>query len=550
MTQMIVDQDSGLHYIKGKFLGKGGFAECYEIINCKTNETVAAKIISKHLLMKDDLKEKISQEIAIHKTLDHKNIVKFRYYFEDDENIYILLELCENKSLVELQKEKKRITESQCRIIMRQIVDAVKYLHKNGIIHRDLKLSNVLLGENYEVKVSDFGLATLVDLVGDKKRAICGTPNYISPEMLSKKGHSYEVDAWSLGCIMYTLLVGSPPFETSSIEQTYSRIARNAYCLPTGLSSSAKNLITNLLNPDPSKRIKIKNIEKHEFFTNGIIVLCIFSALTTKLDNIDVNGNSIGVTDVLNLNKDWRLFDRYFKKLSSIESDLHSALTSSSSSSQLSSLTQLSSSSLRASFSPDVYCVDKWVDFTEKYGLSYELNNSVGLLFNDDTRLIFLKQTRTLVYMVDGKDGQTTTRTICNFVPNDLKKKFFILHYFMQYMRKHLSTAGLSNKSVEKKEMKSSSLVFVITWYRCESSIIFLLSNNSFQINFFSDHSKLIIDGKSWCYLLFHGQTKEIEISKLSSNKLDCQSDSSNFLAHKITYCKVLISKICSLDNY
>jgi polo-like kinase 1 len=106
-------------------------------------------------------------------------------------------------------------------------------MHKNKIIHRDLKLGNLFLSEKMEVKIGDFGLATKLDFEGERKRTVCGTPNYIAPEILeSKNGHSYEVDVWSLGVIIYTLLIGKPPFETSDVKSTYRRIRMNSYVFP------------------------------------------------------------------------------------------------------------------------------------------------------------------------------------------------------------------------------------------------------------------------------------------------------------------------------
>ena len=107
-----------------------------------------------------------------------------------------------------------------------QIVNALKYLHQHRVIHRDLKLGNLFINEKMEVKVGDFGLAAKIDFDGERKRTICGTPNYIAPEVLEgKTGHSYEVDIWSLGVIIYTLIIGKPPFETTDVKaiQRFSR---------------------------------------------------------------------------------------------------------------------------------------------------------------------------------------------------------------------------------------------------------------------------------------------------------------------------------------
>jgi len=106
----------------------------------------------------------------------------------------------------------------------------LKYLHEKRIIHRDLKLGNLLLGKSFDIKIADFGLAAKIDHDGEKRRTICGTPNYIAPEVLDKKiGHSYEVDIWSLGVICYTLLIGKPPFETNDTKLTYKKIMKGQF---------------------------------------------------------------------------------------------------------------------------------------------------------------------------------------------------------------------------------------------------------------------------------------------------------------------------------
>lgn len=152
-----------------------------------------------------------------------------------------------------------------------QIINALKYLHAHRIIHRDLKLGNLFLNEKMEIKLGDFGLATKLDFDGEKKRTICGTPNYIAPEVLEgKSGHSYEVDVWSLGVIIYTLIIGKPPFETSDVKTTYKRIRMNAYSFPDHIiiSDAARDLITQILNSDPKMRPTLDEIIGHEFLNH------------------------------------------------------------------------------------------------------------------------------------------------------------------------------------------------------------------------------------------------------------------------------------------
>jgi polo-like kinase 1 len=140
------------------------------------------------------------------------------------------------------------------------------------IIHRDLKLGNLFVTAKMQVKVGDFGLAAKLDYEDQKRRTVCGTPNYIAPEVLdSKIGHSFEVDIWSLGVILYTMLIGRPPFETTDVKLTYKRIKQGSYSFPENveISAQAKDLISRILRIEPKKRLSIDQILDHPFFHRG-----------------------------------------------------------------------------------------------------------------------------------------------------------------------------------------------------------------------------------------------------------------------------------------
>ena len=211
-------------------------------------------------------------EIKIHRSIKNQYVCQFQHFFEDSENVYILLELCSNQSMNELLKRRKRLHELEVQCYTVQIVQSLKYLHSHRIIHRDLKLGNLFLNDKMEIKLGDFGLATKLDFDGEKKRTICGTPNYIAPEVLEgKAGHSYEVDIWSLGVIIYTLIIGKPPFETTDVKATYRRIRQNNYSFPDhiSISNAAKDLIKAILNGDPKKRPNLEEIEAHAFLNHA-----------------------------------------------------------------------------------------------------------------------------------------------------------------------------------------------------------------------------------------------------------------------------------------
>ncbi|KAE9353754.1 putative serine/threonine-protein kinase [Phytophthora rubi] len=263
-------------YRKGKFLGKGGFARCYELKCEQTGKVYAGKVVAKSSLVKPKAKQKFTSEIKIHKSLHHPQVVQFEHFFEDSDNAYILLELCRNQSLSDLMRRRKRLSESEVRFYMRQLVDGLAYLHESLVIHRDLKLGNLFLTTDMRLKIGDFGLATRLDSPEDRKLTMCGTPNYIAPEILSGQrgdGHSFEVDIWSTGVVMYTLLVGRPPFETDDVKATYKRIRANQYDFPetAHVSRSAQSLVRGILRSDPGSRPSLDQILKHPFLAEEFV---------------------------------------------------------------------------------------------------------------------------------------------------------------------------------------------------------------------------------------------------------------------------------------
>jgi len=261
-------------YQKGRFLGKGGFAKCYEVQDMESKEIFAAKIVSKASVAKPRAHAKLKSEIAIHRDLSHDRIVKLYDYFEDSEHVYIMLEVCPNLTLNEFMRRRpaKRLSEPEAMFYIYDLVMALQYLHQRRVIHRDLKLGNLFLDDEMRLKVGDFGLAAQLEQHGEKRRTICGTPNYIAPEILEgKRGHSFEVDVWSLGVILYTMIVGRPPFETSDVKATYKRIRMNQYTFPdtVRISHQAKELISNILQTDPRSRPSLEEILNSSWFQSS-----------------------------------------------------------------------------------------------------------------------------------------------------------------------------------------------------------------------------------------------------------------------------------------
>ncbi|XP_060586967.1 serine/threonine-protein kinase PLK4-like isoform X2 [Ruditapes philippinarum] len=247
-------------------LGKGGFACVYRARAIKTGLEVAIKMIDKKLMKAAGMVMRVKKEVEIHSRLKHPSILELYNYFEDNNYVYLILEMCHNGELQRYLKSNCRVlAEDEARHFMRQILEGMLYLHSYGILHRDLTLANLLLTKDMDVKIADFGLATRLNGPEEKHFTMCGTPNYISPEVASRSAHGLEADVWSLGCMFYTFLVGTPPFDTDTVKTTLNRVIKGDFDLPNNLSPEAIDLIHQLLQKTPTKRIPLYDVMKHPF---------------------------------------------------------------------------------------------------------------------------------------------------------------------------------------------------------------------------------------------------------------------------------------------
>ncbi|CAE7229592.1 unnamed protein product [Rhizoctonia solani] len=274
---IIRDSIRSVAYTRVGFLGEGGFARVYEVLDARGGRH-AIKCVAKTSLKSKKSRTKLYAEIKLHRALQHPNIVGFEECFEDDDNVYMTLELCDVGSMMDMLRRRKRYTEPEARFFLIQVIGACHYMHSHQVIHRDLKLGNLFLDRDMNVKVGDFGLAALIEKPGERKKTICGTPNYIAPEVLfdTANGHSFEVDTWSIGVILqprYTLVVGKPPFQTKDVKTIYKRIRDNKYEFPPErpISPDVQNLISAILTPVPEERPSLIEILEHSFFTQGIV---------------------------------------------------------------------------------------------------------------------------------------------------------------------------------------------------------------------------------------------------------------------------------------
>jgi len=499
------DPKTNREYGVGRLLGKGGFARVHKFtpIHYRTTEDgrhkeirgadVAGKVVAKVLLTKSHQKEKMTQEIALHKSLQHENIVQFYTHFETDLFVIITLELCARRSLMELHKRRGKILEPEARFYMIQVQKGVLYLHNMRIVHRDLKLGNVFLDEKLVCKIGDFGLAAQMDMDGTQRRTMCGTPNYLAPEILQKKGHDYQVDIWSSGCMLFTLICGKPPFETNTLKETYNRIKTGHYRIPTHVSKEARTVIKKMLADDPQSRPSIADLINMSWFSLWTPTELPTSALSTepRFDedeenvNPDHNRQVSQKTNLATLHQQQALPNNQLiaaqshqRAMQTIEKIKHDQ--------QLKKNTRRLSSirpkkehdkdcygehlpnlirqlELLVNKRPDKYTnifmddaekpqlaplfwITKWVDFQEKYGFGYALSEGhYGVNFRDDERTVLNANGNNLMYInKNGIEHHYNKHNQDWPEERTLIKKIQLTDHFINYMRENLLTAGAS----------------------------------------------------------------------------------------------------------
>ncbi|CRH00829.1 SNF1-related protein kinase catalytic subunit alpha, putative [Plasmodium relictum] len=246
-------------------LGMGSFGKVHLGIHKKTKIKVAIKLINKKKLFDMNMEDKIRKETNIMLRLYHKNIVNFYEILDVYFYIIFAFEYVENGELFDYVVHKLRLKELEAKKFFYEIVCGVEYLHDNYICHRDLKLENILLDKNYNIKIVDFGLSNFMK--NDFLKTSCGSPNYASPEVISGKTYlGCEIDVWSLGVILFAMLCGFLPFDDEDIHDLFEKIKNGIFSIPGHVSYYAKDLIKKILIVDPSKRITVHQIKKHPWF--------------------------------------------------------------------------------------------------------------------------------------------------------------------------------------------------------------------------------------------------------------------------------------------
>uniref|UniRef100_A0A8V0YRK4 Serine/threonine-protein kinase PLK n=1 Tax=Gallus gallus TaxID=9031 RepID=A0A8V0YRK4_CHICK len=534
VSRIITDPTTGKRYCRGKVLGKGGFAKCYEMTDLTTNKVYAAKIIPHSRVAKPHQREKIDKEIELHRMLNHRHVVQFYHYFEDRENIYILLEYCSRRSMAHILKARKVLTEPEVRYYLRQIVSGLKYLHEQEILHRDLKLGNFFINENMELKLGDFGLAARLEPLEHRRR---------------------------------------PPFETTNLKETYRCIREARYSLPSSLLAPAKHLIASMLSKNPEDRPSLDEIIRHDFFVQGftpdrLSASCCHTVPDFHLSSPAKNFFKKAAAALFGGKKDKaRYFDNHnrlakedeeiyklrhdLKKTSitqqpqkhrtdeeiqplittvakpgalpetkqigdSIRMIVRGTLGSCSSSSEcledstMGSVADTVARVLRGclenmpeadsipkeQLTTSFQWVTKWVDYSNKYGFGYQLSDhTVGVLFNNGAHMSLLPDKKTVHYYAEL--GQCSVFTAAE-APEQFISQVTVLKYFSHYMEENLMDGGDLPSLTDVRRPR----LYLLQWLKSDKALMMLFNDGTFQVNFYHDHTKIIICNQSEEYLL------------------------------------------------
>ena len=245
----------------GKPLGRGKFGSVYLAREKKSKFIVALKVLFKSQLVKSNVEHQLRREIEIQSHLRHPHILRLYGYFHDESRVYLILEYAPRGEMFKELQKQKRFPEELTATYVAELADALKYCHSKNVIHRDIKPENLLMGLRGELKIADFGWS--VHAPSSKRQTLCGTLDYLPPEMITGNHHDASVDLWTLGILCYEFLVGKPPFETQTNQDTYRRITSLQYDFPAYVSEGARDLIKSLLKINPKHRLPLEQVLEH-----------------------------------------------------------------------------------------------------------------------------------------------------------------------------------------------------------------------------------------------------------------------------------------------
>ncbi|KAG4992864.1 hypothetical protein AAZX31_09G254800 [Glycine max] len=279
-------------YELGRLLGQGTFAKVYHARNLITGMSVAIKVVDKEKILKVGMIDQIKREISVMRLIRHPHVVELYEVMASKTKIYFVMEHAKGGELFN-KVVKGRLKVDVARKYFQQLISAVDYCHSRGVCHRDLKPENLLLDENENLKVSDFGLSALAEskCQDGLLHTTCGTPAYVAPEVINRKGYDgIKADIWSCGVILYVLLAGHLPFQDTNLMEMYRKIGRGEFKFPKWFAPDVRRFLSRILDPNPKARISMAKIMESSWFKKGLEKPAITVTENEELAPLDADG--------------------------------------------------------------------------------------------------------------------------------------------------------------------------------------------------------------------------------------------------------------------
>lgn len=301
---------SAEYYTLGKTIGEGAYGKVKLAVHRFTGEKVAVKTFEKSKLTDQQAQKRVAREVRILKALTHPSIIRLFEVVEESYRRLIMMEYSSGGDLCRYVRDNRRLNEAEAARLFVQIVDGLAYCHACGIVHRDVKLDNLLLDEQRNIRIVDFGFSVSYQK-GQKLRKACGSPSYAAPEIVARRPYEPQpVDVWSLGVVLYAMVCGYFPFQGSNNQDLCRKIVKGRFDCPSFMSAECRDLVRLMLNVDPSKRISLDDCGRHVWARSAYAQKPPIDPADAPIRLIDCERSTDSVTGKMGIQPDTELVDK------------------------------------------------------------------------------------------------------------------------------------------------------------------------------------------------------------------------------------------------